>query len=177
MSLALHLLAVVALGLAAALLRLPPLVGFIAAGFLLGATGVEPLPWLSTVGDLGAALLLFSIGLDLDPRSSIFQDAPERPIVLTTELSRPEAREALSEVADVVICGRERVQAERGLAVLHERGLTRIHCEGGPHLFADLIAARAVDELMLSALNEKKKMKASGASITTHFSGEEKIGT
>lgn len=68
MSLALHLLAVVALGLAAALLRLPPLVGFIAAGFLLGATGVEPLPWLSTVGDLGAALLLFSIGLDLDPR-------------------------------------------------------------------------------------------------------------
>ena len=68
MSLALHLLAVVALSLAAALLRLPPLVGFIAAGFLLGATGVEPLRWLSTVGDLGAALLLFSIGLDLDPR-------------------------------------------------------------------------------------------------------------
>lgn len=93
---------------------------------------------------------IVSAGLDLDPRSTIFQDAPERPVVLTTELSRPEAREALSEVADVVICGRERVQAERGLAVLHERGLTRIHCEGGPHLFADLIAARAVDELCLT---------------------------
>lgn len=93
---------------------------------------------------------IVSAGLDLDPRSSIFQDAPERPIVLTTELSRPEARDALSEVADVVVCGRERVQAERGLAVLHERGLTRIHCEGGPRLFADLIAARAVDELCLT---------------------------
>ncbi|MDR6613840.1 pyrimidine reductase family protein [Leifsonia sp. 1010] len=93
---------------------------------------------------------IVSAGLDLDPRSSIFQDAPERPIILTTELSRPEARETLSEVADVVVCGRERVQAERGLRVLHERGLTRIHCEGGPHLFADLIAARAVDELCLT---------------------------
>ncbi len=93
---------------------------------------------------------IVSAGLDLDPRSPIFQEAPERPIVLTTELSRPEAREALSDVADVVVCGRERVQAERGLAVLHERGLTRIHCEGGPRLFADLIAARAVDELCLT---------------------------
>jgi riboflavin biosynthesis pyrimidine reductase len=93
---------------------------------------------------------IVSAGLDLDPRSPIFTDAPERPIILTTELSRPEAREALGEVADVVVCGTERVQPERGLAVLHERGLTHIHCEGGPHLFADLIATRAVDELCLT---------------------------
>ncbi|MGN6761642.1 MAG: pyrimidine reductase family protein [Leifsonia sp.] len=93
---------------------------------------------------------IVSAALDLDPRSGIFQDAPERPIVLTTELSRPEMREALADVADVVVCGRDRVQADRGLAVLHERGLTRIHCEGGPHLFADLIAARVVDELCLT---------------------------
>lgn len=69
MSLALHLVTVVLLGFLAALLHLPPLVGFITAGFVLGATGVETLPWLSTVGDLGAALLLFSIGLDLDLRT------------------------------------------------------------------------------------------------------------
>lgn len=69
MSLALHLVTVVLLGFIAALLHLPPLVGFIAAGFVLGAAGVETLPWLSTVGDLGAALLLFSIGLDLDLRT------------------------------------------------------------------------------------------------------------
>ncbi|MDO4900413.1 cation:proton antiporter family protein [Actinomyces sp.] len=64
-----YLLTVVLLGFAAALLRLPPLVGYIAAGFLLGATDLPQLEWISTVGDLGAALLLFSIGLDLHPRS------------------------------------------------------------------------------------------------------------
>lgn len=69
MTLAAHLLAVVLLGFAAALLQLPPLVGYIAAGFVIGASGIETLPWIATVGDLGAALLLFSIGLDLDPRA------------------------------------------------------------------------------------------------------------
>ncbi|WP_158865292.1 pyrimidine reductase family protein [Leifsonia sp. AG29] len=93
---------------------------------------------------------IVSASLDLDPRGPIFAEAPERPVVLTTELARAESREALSEVADVVVCGRERVQAEAGLAALRERGLNRIHCEGGPHLFADLIAARAVDELCLT---------------------------
>ncbi|MGK2348234.1 hypothetical protein [Actinomyces sp. W5033] len=53
MTAAAYLLTVVLLGFAAALLRLPPLVGYIAAGFVLGATGVPELPWVSTVGDLG----------------------------------------------------------------------------------------------------------------------------
>ena len=69
MTLAIYLLTIVVLGFAAALLKVPPLVGYIAAGFLLGAFGVETLDWVSTVGDLGASLLLFSIGLDLDLRA------------------------------------------------------------------------------------------------------------
>lgn len=93
---------------------------------------------------------IVSASLDLDPASPIFQQAPERPIIVTTELSRRDTRDALAEVADVVICGEERVEPQQLVTGLVARGLTRIHCEGGPHLFGDLIAAGAVDELCLT---------------------------
>lgn len=93
---------------------------------------------------------IVSAGLDLDPASPIFADAPERPLVITSERSPVDARTALAEVADVAICGRDRVEPERLVALLVERGLDRIHCEGGPHLFGDLIAAGVVDELCLT---------------------------
>ena len=44
---------------------LPPLVGFLAAGFALGAMGAEKTPLLSELADLGVTLLLFTIGLKL----------------------------------------------------------------------------------------------------------------
>ena len=44
---------------------LPPLVGFLAAGFILGALGAENTPLLSELADLGVTLLLFTIGLKL----------------------------------------------------------------------------------------------------------------
>lgn len=65
----LYVAAALAGGLAATLLRLPPLVGFLAAGFALGAAGAPELPSLETVAELGVALLLFAIGLKLDVRS------------------------------------------------------------------------------------------------------------
>ena len=48
---------------------LPPLVGFLAAGFALGALGAETTPLLSELADLGVTLLLFTIGLKLRVRS------------------------------------------------------------------------------------------------------------
>ena len=48
---------------------LPPLVGFLAAGFALGALGAENTPLLSELADLGVTLLLFTIGLKLRVRS------------------------------------------------------------------------------------------------------------
>ena len=93
---------------------------------------------------------IVSASLDLDPASPIFADAPVRPIILTTELARSSARAALETVADVVVCGYERVQADVLVRVLGERGLGRIHCEGGPHLFGDLVAASQFDELCLT---------------------------
>ncbi len=58
-----------AAGLAAHLLRLPPLLGFLAAGFGLNALGFERSPTLDTIANLGVTLLLFTIGLKLDIRT------------------------------------------------------------------------------------------------------------
>ncbi len=44
---------------------LPPLVGFLVAGFVLNAIGVEGGPALHRISDLGVTLLLFTIGLKL----------------------------------------------------------------------------------------------------------------
>lgn len=62
------LAAALAAGMIATLLRLPPLVGFLAAGFGLNAMGVEAPAMLGVVADLGVTLLLFGIGLKLDLR-------------------------------------------------------------------------------------------------------------
>ncbi|WP_159809422.1 cation:proton antiporter family protein [Cellulomonas citrea] len=76
---ALYLGAAVLGGLVAVLLRLPPLVGFLAAGFALGAGGAPTLPYLEPIADLGVVLLLFAIGLKLDVRTLL-----RREIWLTT---------------------------------------------------------------------------------------------
>lgn len=55
-------------GLVAHLVRLPPLIGFVAAGFLLSALGVPQLPGLVEMGHIGVALMLFTVGLHLDLR-------------------------------------------------------------------------------------------------------------
>ena len=49
-------------------MRLPPLVGFLAAGFVINALNIEELPQLEVLADLGVTLLLFAIGLKLDVR-------------------------------------------------------------------------------------------------------------
>jgi len=56
-------------GFAAQWVRLPPLVGFLAAGFALNALGFESTPALETISNLGVTLLLFTIGLKLDIRT------------------------------------------------------------------------------------------------------------
>ncbi|GAA3530494.1 cation:proton antiporter family protein [Zobellella aerophila] len=53
-------------GLAVYLVNLPPLIGFLAAGFVLNAMGYESSAVLETLANLGVTLLLFSIGLKLN---------------------------------------------------------------------------------------------------------------
>jgi len=52
-------------GLAIRVVGLPPMVGFLAAGFALKALGAEGDEFLNVMADLGITLLLFSIGLKL----------------------------------------------------------------------------------------------------------------
>jgi len=52
-------------GFAIRVVGLPPLVGFLAAGFMLNALGAEGGEFLNAMADLGITLLLFSIGLKL----------------------------------------------------------------------------------------------------------------
>ena len=56
-------------GLAIKGVRLPPMVGFLLAGFALNALGAEGGEFLNATADLGITLLLFSIGLKLKLKS------------------------------------------------------------------------------------------------------------
>ncbi len=56
-------------GLTIKAVGLPPMVGFLAAGFLLNALGAEGGEFLDAMADMGITLLLFSIGLKLKLKS------------------------------------------------------------------------------------------------------------
>jgi riboflavin biosynthesis pyrimidine reductase len=90
-----------------------------------------------------------SNSLQLDPSSELFADGP-RTIVLTCEAADPDMRVQLQKRADVVVCGDAVVDLGAARSALADRGLTRIVCEGGPTLFAELAQAGLVDELCLS---------------------------
>ena len=56
-------------GFIAARLALPPLVGYLVAGYVLHSLDIPPLQSLNHLADIGIQLLLFSVGLKLKPRS------------------------------------------------------------------------------------------------------------
>jgi predicted Kef-type K+ transport protein len=58
-----------ALGLIVRQVSLPPLVGYLIAGFVLSAFGVEADAVIDDLADLGVTLLLFTIGLKLKVKS------------------------------------------------------------------------------------------------------------
>lgn len=92
-----------------------------------------------------------SRSLRLDPNAELFTAAGDaRTIVLTCASGDPSLRARLERVADVIVCGDESVDLAAARAALAGRGLTRILCEGGPSLFADLARCGVVDELCLS---------------------------
>jgi glutathione-regulated potassium-efflux system ancillary protein KefC len=62
------IMAALACGMGSRALGLPALVGYLAAGFVLHEAGVAGGPLLDTLAHMGITLLLFSIGLKLQPR-------------------------------------------------------------------------------------------------------------
>jgi riboflavin-specific deaminase-like protein len=95
-------------------------------------------------------LVIVSRRLDLDPASSVFTEAPVRPMIVTSAASPPERRAALAEVAHVLALGDEQVDLRAALDVIRNLGFGQILCEGGPHLLGALTAADLVDEMDLT---------------------------
>ncbi|WP_350349315.1 pyrimidine reductase family protein [Agromyces sp. G08B096] len=93
---------------------------------------------------------IVSSALELEPGHPVFANATTRPILVTHASSPGERRAALGEVADVLVCGRDRVEPHDLVGALADLGLPQVLCEGGPHLFGTLLEAGVVDELCLS---------------------------
>ncbi len=72
-------------------------------------------------------------------------------IVITTEDTAPARLAAVREHVEVIAAGRNGViDWPQVVNLLHERGLNRVLCEGGPSLHGTLIAGDLVDELCLT---------------------------
>lgn len=68
------LLLAFSLGFLVRLIGLPPLVGYLIAGFILNYFGAEPGEFIEVVSDLGVTLLLFTIGLKLKIKNLIHKE-------------------------------------------------------------------------------------------------------
>jgi riboflavin biosynthesis pyrimidine reductase len=90
---------------------------------------------------------------DLDPSARVFDtgaaDAP-RTLVVTCEAADADRRAALSEVADVLVCGDDEIDHHEMLDQLRARGLAQVLCEGGPRLLTQLASWDLVDQLCLT---------------------------
>jgi riboflavin biosynthesis pyrimidine reductase len=91
-------------------------------------------------------LVVVSRSADLPPT---LRDAPRGRILMATVASSEglaAAREELGE-DNVLVLGEDEIDLARLKSTLAERGWEEQLCEGGPSLFADLLAAGVVDEL------------------------------
>lgn len=95
-------------------------------------------------------IAVVSKSLELDLSTPFFTEATVRPIVVTVASASAQRRKAVAEVADVVLAGEDEVDLADALGQLRARGLSRVLCEGGPHLLTDFAAAGVLDELCLT---------------------------
>ncbi len=81
----------------------------------------------------------------------LLTDTHVPPIVYTTDAAPHERHTALADAgAEVVVAGDGHVHLPSVLHDLGERGLLRVNCEGGPRLFASMVAADLVDQLCVT---------------------------
>ncbi|MFD2081094.1 pyrimidine reductase family protein [Actinopolymorpha cephalotaxi] len=91
--------------------------------------------------------------------------ADPRTIVITSRSCSPERRTALESRVDVAIAGESEVDVAEAVAALAQRGYRRILSEGGPNLFAKLLAGSLVDEVCLT---QSPELLAGPAMRITH---------
>lgn len=106
------------------------------------AAGQRPTPVLAVV----------SASLDLDWTARAFVEAPpeSRTLVITCgSANETRLREARA-VADVVVAGEDRVDANGAMEALADLGHRVVLCEGGPTWLGQVVAADRLDELCLT---------------------------
>lgn len=113
------------------------------------------------------AVAVISASLDLDPASSLFADATTRPYVFTTSTAPTARRIALAPVATVVTSEEPRVPMAFVLETLARDGLTRVLCEAGPNVLAQLSDADLLDEVCLTTVPERSTWDARRFAIPT----------
>jgi riboflavin biosynthesis pyrimidine reductase len=96
------------------------------------------------------AIAVVSRSLHLDLAAPLFTEAQVRTIVITSASSDRAARARTAAVADVIVAVGDDVDLPAAVADLRDRGLARVHAEGGPSLLGDLAANRLLDELLLT---------------------------
>lgn len=103
--------------------------------------GLDPVPPIAVV----------SSGNSLPADAPVLTDVLTPSIVLTCETAPLATRRAWADAgATVITVGNDAVDLPAAVAALAQRGLTRIDCEGGPHLFGALLEAGLVDELRIT---------------------------
>ncbi|HWC22974.1 MAG TPA: dihydrofolate reductase family protein [Flexivirga sp.] len=98
------------------------------------AAGQAPAPVVAVV----------SGSLQLPWELPFWRESTCKPVVLTAVDAAPGPLATAREHADVIVL--ERTSPQAIIDALVARNLTRIVCEGGPHLLRDLVAADLVDE-------------------------------
>ncbi len=103
--------------------------------------GLSPVPTLAIVSGSGK----------IDPLVATAADGSSAPVLLFTTESADGPLSALRAAGvEVVQTPGQRIDLVAATAVLAERKLTRVLCEGGARLHRDLLAADLVDEVSLS---------------------------
>jgi riboflavin biosynthesis pyrimidine reductase len=113
----------------------------------------------------------------LEPDSRLFMRTETPPLVFTTTASFPATRDRLhghAEVIDASSADPIGVDLAAVLAVLAQRGLYRVLCEGGPRLLGQIIAADLLDQLALTlapllVAGAAPRIGASGTSVRTRL--------
>ncbi|MDI2031099.1 pyrimidine reductase family protein [Saccharopolyspora sp. TS4A08] len=103
--------------------------------------GLAPVPRIAVV----------TSGRSLPADAPVITDVQVPTIVITCRSAPAALREEWEAAgAEVLVAGDGSVDFAAATSALAQRGLKRIHCDGGPRLFGSLLEAGVVDELRLT---------------------------
>jgi riboflavin biosynthesis pyrimidine reductase len=96
-------------------------------------------------------IAVLTASASIEPGSRLCTDTTVPPLIITTAAAPQERKRQLTDAgARVIEAGKLAVTPKGLLRALDGLGLRRVLCEGGPHLFGELLEADAIDELCLT---------------------------